>query len=275
MITVFNEDYNIIDAHIHLPWQEQYKTIQEKEAYLIDELKRNKIDSAILIADSLLESCIGNNKECLEIVKRNSNLKMVYGFTPLERYDEQLSELQGLLEKQEVVGVKLYPGHEDFCMNDNRLIPFFELCIKYDVPMVIHTEWNWDYYPQYSHPYFISQVAKNYKDLRIVCAHIWIPRSIESIKQTIPYDNVFYDMSSFAFDEEYKTLYPDASFISYEEAIEILNDIIGKNPEKIMFGSDFGTLKIDAHIDIVRRLNISKSNWSKLLFENAKRIYRI
>jgi len=275
MITIDKKDYKIIDVHTHLPWQDEYKTIKDKEQCLIDELKKNKIDSAVLIADSLSESCIGNNQECFDVVKRNANLKMVYGFTPLERFDEQLTELNEMLEKKEVIGVKLYPGHEDFCMNDPRLNKVFEICIKFDVPIVIHTEWNWDYYPQYSHPFFISQIAEKYKDLRIVCAHIWIPRSIESIKQTIKHDNIFYDMSSFAFDDEYKKLYPKATFITYEKAIEILEEIISKNPDKIMFGSDFGTLKIDAHIEIVSRLNISELNLSKLLFKNAQKIYRI
>ncbi len=143
------------------------------------------------------------------------------------------------------------------------------------MPLVIHTEWNWDYYPQYSHPFFISQIAEKYKELKIVCAHIWIPRSIESIKHTIKYDNVFYDMSSFAFDEEYKELYPKASFINYEMAIEILENIIERIPDKVMFGSDFGTLKIGAHIEIIKRLKITEKNMSKLLYENAKMIYKL
>lgn len=58
------------------------------------------------------------------------------------------------------------------------------VCIKYGVPLFVHTEWNAEYYPQYSHPFFIKQLAENNPDLNIICCHIWNPRVMESFKLT-------------------------------------------------------------------------------------------
>ncbi len=58
------------------------------------------------------------------------------------------------------------------------------LCINYKVPLVVHTEWNDEYYPQYSHPFFVKQLAENNPDLNIVCSHIWNPRVIKSFSLT-------------------------------------------------------------------------------------------
>lgn len=275
MIKIRNNNYYMIDAHLHLPWQDDFKTIVDKEKCLIDELNRNNVDRGILIADSLVESSIGNNQECLNVVEKHPHLSMVYGFTPLERYDEQLKEVEELLINKSIIGVKIYPGHDDFSMNDPRLNMVFELCMKYRVPLLIHTEWNHDFYPQYSHPYFIAQIANKFKDLKMICAHIWIPNSLEAIKHTLDCENVYYDMSSFAFDQDYRKLYPKANLIPIDESIKILNNLLIKIPDRIMFGSDFGTLKIDEHIDLVKKLSISDQTLQLLLCENAKKIYGI
>ena len=113
MLNKNNKKFKVIDAHLHLPWQDKYKTVEEKYEYLKYEMNENNIDYGILIADSELESSIGNNKQCLEIVNNNPRLSLVYGFSPLERYEEQLNEVDELLLNKKIVGVKLYPGHED------------------------------------------------------------------------------------------------------------------------------------------------------------------
>lgn len=59
----------IIDGHLHLPWEEKYNTIELKYKKLKDELLKNNIDFGILIADSIIETNIGNNKDILETIK--------------------------------------------------------------------------------------------------------------------------------------------------------------------------------------------------------------
>ncbi len=150
MITYKQKNRTIIDCHLHLPWESEYKSIDEKRLRLDKELKNNSVDYGILIADSISESSIGNNYECFEVINDSSNLFMMFGFSPLERVAEQLLLANEMLKSKKVVAVKIYPGHEDFCANDARLDEIIGICIKYDKPLVIHTAWDSDEYPQYS-----------------------------------------------------------------------------------------------------------------------------
>ena len=248
MIKIQNNQYKVIDAHLHLPWQDEFSTTEKKLERLQKEMRNNGIDYGILIADSILESNIGNNEECLCAVSNVNNLFLVFGISPIERLGEQLLYCEKLLKDNKVVGIKLFPGHEDFCMNDPRIKDVINLCLKYEVPLLIHTEWNSEEYPQYSHPFFIKQLAQSNSDLNIICCHVWNPRVIESLKLTQEFSNIFYDISSFCmennFREHPKTLFPSKKKqpifeISYEN----------------MFGKsallDYGSLSIAEHLELV------------------------
>ena len=275
MIKIENKEYKVIDAHLHLPWQDKYPTIDEKAIKLQNHMKENDIDYGILIADSILDSNIGNNEECLKVVNNFDNLFLIFGFSPLERIETQLKYAESLIKEKKIVGIKLYPGHEDFSMNDIRIKDIIALCIKYHIPLVLHTEWNNDHYAQYSHPFFIKQLAENNPDLNIVCSHIWNPRVLESFKLTEKLSNVFYDISSFSMGEEFYQNNPETSFPKKDKAIEYLKHIMDVCPERIIFGSDYGSLRIKEHLELVLDSKMKENEINKIIFENANRIYKL
>src|SRR5690554_6629653 len=275
MIKHQNSEYKIIDAHLHLPWQDKYSTIEKKTIRLQNEMKKNGVDYGILIADSILDSNIGNNEQCLKVVNDSNNLFLVFGFSPLERIDEQLSFAEVLLGENKIVGIKLYPGHEDFSINDMRIDDVKNLCINYKVPLVVQTEWNDEYYPQYSHPFFIKQLAKNNPDLNIVCSHVWNPRVIKSFSLTKKLPNVFYDISSFCMGEQFYLNNPETPFPNKEKAIEYLQEIIDICPERVMFGSDYGGLSIKEHIELVLDVKLDEGKLYKVFYENANKIFKL
>lgn len=275
MIKFKNNQYKIIDSHLHLPWQDEYSTIEKKLKRLQREMKENGIDYGVLIADSILDSNIGNNEQCLKAISNSNNLFLIFGFSPLERLDDQLIFARELLEEKKVVGMKLFPGHEDFCMNDPRIKDVINLCIKYEVPLLVHTEWNSEDYPQYSHPYFIKQIAENSPDLNIICCHIWNPRVIESLKLTRELPNVFYDISSFCMGKHYFADYPKTSFPRKEKAIEYLQHLVEVCPERVIFGSDYGSLSIAEHLELVLESKLKEDEIKNILYENANRIFKL
>ncbi len=57
------------------------------------------IDYGILIADSIVESKIGNNEECLSAVSNANNLFLAFGISPIERLNEQLLYCEKLLRE--------------------------------------------------------------------------------------------------------------------------------------------------------------------------------
>lgn len=275
MIKYQNREYKIIDAHLHLPWQNKYSTIEKKSTALQNEMKRNGVDYGILIADSILDSNIGNNEQCLKVVNESNNLFLVFGFSPIERIDEQLRFAEVLLKEKKTVGIKLYPEHEDFGINDIRINDVRNLCIKYKVPLVVHTEWNDECYPQYSHPFFVKQLAENNPDLNIVCSHIWNPRVIKSFKLTEKLPNIFYDVSSFCMGAQFYLNNPETPFPNKEKAIEYLQHITGICPERVMFGSDYGALSMKEHIELVLDVKLDESKTYEVFYENANKIFKL
>ena len=51
----------------------------------------------------------------------------------------QARKLALLFQAESIVAVKIFPGHDAIYPTDKRLIPVYELCINYDLPIVIHT----------------------------------------------------------------------------------------------------------------------------------------
>lgn len=262
----------IIDAHLHLPWEDAYNTIELKYNRLKKELKANNIEYGILIADSHLETNIGNNSDILELVKRDSKLFMIYGYSPLERQEEQIEEIKAYAKKKYIKGIKLYPGHENFSMNDLSLDKIFKLAIEYNIPIVIHTEWNNDNWPQYSHPLFIKEIAEKYKDIKIVCSHMWTANALFAYSIIKNYKNIYIDISAFRMGVAYEGKY---NFPKLEEAIDILNILTEEIPDRIIFGSDYGSLSILDHIELIEKSKIDKNTKNKLYFENANRLYEL
>lgn len=263
----------IIDTHVHLPWQDEFSTIEEKKIELKKQMKNNGIDYAIIIADSEIHTNIGNNEEVVDAIKDDPSLFCIFGYSPLERHQELLEQAEIYLKKDLIKGIKLYPGHENFSMNDIRLEPVFNLCMKYDVPLAIHTEWNHDYFPQYSHPMFICEIAKRYPKLQIVCCHTWMPKVMFCFDMVKDIPNINIDISAFMMGEEMIKKY--SGFPNLDQATQTLKSVFEYCSDRIMYGSDYGSLSIKDHIQLVNNGRFDKESKQKILFDNANRIYRL
>ncbi|WP_041721226.1 hypothetical protein [Alkaliphilus metalliredigens] len=56
-----------MDCHLHLPTFEGLCSLEEKKCALMKELKKNKVDYAIVIPDHIKGSSIGDLDECIEL----------------------------------------------------------------------------------------------------------------------------------------------------------------------------------------------------------------
>lgn len=60
-----------------------------------------------------------------------------------------------------------------------------------------------------------------------------------------------------------------------DRAIEYLKYIIDICPEKIIFGSDYGSLNIREHFELVLDSGMKENEINKILYENANNIYKL
>lgn len=132
----------IIDAHVHLPIGKDCSILCRKREKLLHELDRNHIDKCIVISDSCMKSDIGNLDECVELFRESVNVNVVGGISPYLEFQTQLRKIKDYLDKNLIVGIKLYTGHEAFYLSDERLKEVYELAQQYDVPVLFHSGWD-------------------------------------------------------------------------------------------------------------------------------------
>ena len=64
----------IIDAHLHLPVVSEHRTYEQAKAQLLEDLKKDQVEYAILIPDNLPGSEIGDVPTCLGLVQGTPEL---------------------------------------------------------------------------------------------------------------------------------------------------------------------------------------------------------
>jgi len=68
------------------------------------------------MADSELQSAIGNNEECVNLFSDCDNVFVVAGISPLIDFQNNLNRIENYLCQKKIVGVKLYPGMSNFIL---------------------------------------------------------------------------------------------------------------------------------------------------------------
>jgi len=193
-------DTMMIDCHQHLPSLEKRRTLEKSKEELLKELRRSKVDYAILIPDNTPKSEIGSLDEVLQLVKGDRQL-YVMGTLDIQKrnYLDQIQKLDQLFQARSIVAIKIFPGHDTVYPTDKRLLPVYELCIKHDLPIMIHTGASPKHPEQakYNDPKFIIKIAEKFPALKIVIAHYFYPVEY-CYDLTKPYENIYFDTSGLA-----------------------------------------------------------------------------
>ena len=252
------------DAHLHLPCYDNLFTFEDKKNRLLQDIKSAGVAGGIVIADSELTSSIGTTEECVDLFSDCENIFVVGGISPLIDYENRLQVLERLLVERKIVGLKLYPGHEPYFMDDERLAFTFDLCMKFDVPLLVHTGWD---NSQYNHPKYFASIAEKNPAMRIVMCHLWWPDIDVCYEVTERFSNVYYDISSLAHDK---------NLIS--QTALVLDRIAKEHPGKLILGSDYGMCSIEEHIGLIKSLDVFDvdcQTCQKIFWGNAFDVYGI
>lgn len=249
----------VIDSHLHLPVDPS--DFPAKKQVLLGELKRNGVDRGIVIADSETESVIGSVRDCAELFKGDGVIKVIAGISPLISFEEQLRYCRELLESGDIIGLKVYTGHEHFYCTDSSLFPVYDLAAEFGVPVLFHTGWDNN---KYAAPERMRELAVKRRENIFVYCHCFYPETEHCFEVLGECGNVFFDTSSVADDAE-KCPKIKASI---EKAINAM-------PKRFIFGSDFGSCSQEAHLRFVESLDITKEQRELFMHGNAEYVYRL
>jgi uncharacterized protein len=260
----------IIDAHLHLPAASEARTHVQAKELLLEDLRRDRVDYAILIPDNVPDSPIGDVPTCLELLRDASEIFLLGTIDIQSQGPGWLEELERLISWRHLVGMKIFPGHDPIYPTDPRLAPVYELCQARAVPVVIHTGWNSGHpeVARYNDPKYIVQVAERYPALKIVIAHLFWPEVDYCYELTHECSTISYDTSGLA-DEEVIAATGRARI----EAV--LLKLLQESPKRIVFGSDYAMCNRLAHLEMVNDLPISVEVRDGILWKNAVELFRL
>ncbi len=107
-------------------------------------------------------------------------------------YEDMEAELQRM-KAMGLRGVKLHPDIQHFALDDERLMPLYELMSAEGLFLIAHTG---DYRYCYSNPRRMAWVAKRFPKLRCVAAHFGGWSEWTEARECLRLENVYMDTSS-------------------------------------------------------------------------------
>lgn len=262
---------NIIDSHLHIPVRDNLDTLKDQKEELIKELGKNSIERGIVIPDNVEKSQIGNLKQCINLFQDVQNIYLLGTVNILEDdLDVKMVELDAYFKAKQIVGLKIFPGHDKHYPNDSRLDQFFDLCFQYNKPLVIHTGENSgdSSCAKYNDPKYIVKISDKYTDLKIIISHLFWPKVEYCVELTKGYPNISYDTSALA-DEEV------VAITGKEKIKQALEDLINKYHKRVLYGSDYGMCSINEHIKLVNSLNISEKDREGVFYNNSVELFEL
>lgn len=260
----------IIDAHTHLPLLDTPHSGEDQKTAYLRPLADDGVQRAVLIPDNVTGSVIGDLDTCIALFADNSKVSIL-GAVDLEHDPENtLRHLQQLLADRTIVGMKIFPGHDPIYPTDPRLDDVYAVCSRYGAPVVIHTGRNTGHpeVARYNDPKHIVQVSARHPSLPIVIAHYFWPEVEYCYRVSRGYLNIYFDTSGLA----------DADVIKAtgrERIRDVLTKTISDDPDRVIFGSDYGSCDRRSHIELVDSLAISAAAKTKVFTENAARLFRL
>lgn len=266
----------IIDAHIHFCQELYFDQIAEvaghknTSAHLKDQYALHDIVHAVVMGNrglqltehdypDYLSYCVGLDSTCFKV----------------EDVTEQAYLVEKHLQRENCVGIKLYPGYNHFYIYDSLVDPFYQLAMRYKKPVAVHTGLTAtsNALLKYSHPLVLDEAAVRYPQVQFVMCHIGNPWIADAIAVMAKNENVAADLSGILegrIDDmpdffEKKRGYID----SLRGWLEYLD-----NYDRLLYGTDWPLANIANYIDFVAHL-IPEKHHHSVFFDNANRIYQL
>jgi uncharacterized protein len=261
----------IIDSHIHISYLKKKKELSDVKKELLLNMKKNKIGYSIVIPDNAPNPQCADLENVTSLTKNESKLFMLGTLKVSQITNRNLIKIDNLFNKKIIRGFKIFPGHDPVYPTDKRWHPVYNLCVKYDFPMVIHTGINTGdkECAKYNDPKHIIKIAKDYPKLKIIIAHYFWPKLDYCYSMTEGFNNIYFDTSAMA-DKE---VVEESGGI--KKIRKILTKTIKRNPDSVLFGTDWPMCDVKKHVDLINSLELTKKEKDKIFYQNAVDLFKL
>jgi predicted TIM-barrel fold metal-dependent hydrolase len=280
-----------IDVHVHIH-DERARALQGPEAVRRFEQRARYFKRAArhTSVEEQAEQYRGRNMMAVLV---NGTDETITGLTPVpndfvaetvQRFPDvflgmgAIDPWQGELARREIVRIKelglhgigeLNPARQHFYPNDRRFYPLWAEAERQGLPILFHSGYaaagsgspgGGGVKLKYCQPLLLDDVAADFPDLAIICAHPSWPWTAESLAIARHKPNFYIDLSGWA-----PKYFPD-------ELVAQVNSMI---PHKALFGSDAPSLPLDRWLAEFEQLPLKPEVRQKIMLDNARKLFAL
>ncbi len=288
----------IIDVHAHTTSHKLWE-LHTQSATIADlELRGERcgVVKTIIMATYFPFKGTGlHNRDLLERIKFKKQFYMLASLDVMSDFVRGVGELEEMLKHEQVIGIKLYPGYQDFLLSDKKMFVIYELASRHNVPIMIHCGelhhccpesvrndgmnllCSMDVCPidrlgHLAHPKQVLIAAKKFPDVKFVLSHLGNPYFAECRDVMRDCHNVYTDISG-QFKSGSKKATKQHKQMICNEISKFLTVPYGIN--RIMFGTDFPIQSYEDSVLLIKKLGLAKHEQDKIYYQNAKRIFKL
>jgi uncharacterized protein len=265
----------IIDCHTHLNEYDETRptTLESRISKLMESMDEAGIDHAVVLSSYTANDLRPHIDELVQAVGDHPRISLVEGLR--WRYDDERTDLFRMEERIRdgvVKGIKLYPGYDQFAINDPSLESVFRIAGKHDVPVMIHTGDTYSKHAKvrHAHPLLVDDVAVDFPDVRFVMCHLGNPWFQDCAQVLYKNDNVYADISGLTLgDFEYE-------FERYVmQRVKDMLIYMGEPGRQLLFGTDWPLAGMRSYVRFLAGIEVSEEDREHIAWGTAKELFRI
>lgn len=171
--------------------------------HIFNQMRCAGLDRMCLLARdySSTAGCVVSNEEVKQLVDAAPN--RFFGFASVDPSDKKAAEkLENAFVQLGLRGLFLHPARQHFYPADPKLEQLYQICEKYDRPVLFHAGLSWepDTFTKYGHPLCFEEVAMKHPKLRICLGQFAWPWVRETAMLMVKFPNVYADTGALYFD---------------------------------------------------------------------------
>jgi predicted TIM-barrel fold metal-dependent hydrolase len=208
------------------------------------------------------------NDHIAQGVHKHSDVFMGFGAIDPWQGKIALKEIRRIKEELGLHGIgEINPARQQFFPNDTRFYPLWEEMQRLGLPILFHggmaaagagTPGGMGHKLKYTQPIYLDDVAADFPELKIICAHPTWPWTAESLAIARHKSNFYIDLSGWA-----PKYFP-------AEVVQQVNSLL---QDKAMFGSDWPGISVERWMEEFDQLKIKPEVRQKILLDNAKKFF--
>lgn len=263
---------HVVDAHVHLNNYHEGQAVPARAncQRLFETMDKHGIDHAVVLTSYKASCDRPKAEEILELLEDQARITVIEGLRWTGQGSTDLYEMETRIEQGLIQGIKLYPGYEEYAINDPSLEAVHRMAAKHDVPILVHTgdTYHPDAKVKNAHPLLMDEVAVDHRDVEYVMCHLGNPWLRDTAEVLYKNENVYADISGLTLSQ---TDHPFEERIVHE--VQDMIAYMGDPGRQLLYGSDWPLAPMGPYLRFLNDLDLDPNEKECVAWKNAARLF--